>query len=62
VEGSLIAAYAAAEKKLNDPADRPGYEADHDTRISTTDPDAALVRKGDQGSRSAYHRWIMPTG
>jgi transposase len=55
----LIAAYAAAfeaaEKKLNDPADRPGYEAVNDTRISTTDPDAGLVRKGGQGSHPAYH-------
>lgn len=56
---ALIAAYAeafaAAEKKLNDPADRPGYEAANDTRISTTDPDAGLVRKGGQGSQLAYH-------
>jgi transposase len=55
----LIAAYAAAfeaaEKKLSDPADRPGYEAVNDTRISTTDPDAGLVRKGGQGSHPAYH-------
>jgi transposase len=49
------AAYAAAEKKLNDPADRPCYEAVNDTRISTTDPDAGLARKGGQGSRPAYH-------
>ncbi|HEY4248707.1 MAG TPA: IS1182 family transposase [Lacunisphaera sp.] len=55
----LIAAYAAAfeaaEKKLNDPAERPSYEAVNDTRISTTDPDAGLVRKGGQGSHPAYH-------
>jgi IS5 family transposase len=55
----LIAAYAAAfaatEKKLSDPADRPGYEAVNDTRISTTDPDAALVSKGGKGSHPAYH-------
>jgi len=55
----LIAAYAAAfevtDKKLSDPADRPGYEAVNDTRISTTDPDAALVSKGGKGSYPAYH-------
>lgn len=55
----LIAAYAAAyqaqEKKLNDPEDRPGFQAVNDVAISTTDPDAALVRKGGQGSRPAYH-------
>jgi transposase len=52
---AYAAAYAAAEKKLNDPADRPCYEAVNDARISTTDPDAGLVRKGGQGSRLAYH-------
>jgi hypothetical protein len=55
----LIAAYAAAfavtEKKLSEPAERPGYEAVNDTRISTTDPDAALVSKGGRGSYPAYH-------
>lgn len=55
----LIAAYAAVfevtEKKLSDPADRPGYEAVNDTRISTTDPDAALVSKGGKSSYPAYH-------
>jgi len=55
----LIAAYAKAydaqEKKLNDPADRPGFQAVNDRAISTTDPDAALVSKGSQGSHPAYH-------
>jgi transposase len=55
----MIAAYSqaceAVEKKLNDPADRPGYEAINDTRISTTDPDAGLVNKGSKGSHPAYH-------
>lgn len=55
----LIAAYAAAyqaqEKKLNDPTDRPGYQAVNDVAVSTTDPDAGLVRKGGQGSHPAYH-------
>jgi hypothetical protein len=55
----LIAAYAAAyeaqEKKLNDPADRPCFEAVNDVAISTTDPDAGLVSKGGMGSHPAYH-------
>ena len=55
----LIAAYAAAyqaqEKKLNDPADRPCFQAVNDVAISTTDPDAGLVRKGGTGSHPAYH-------
>lgn len=55
----LIAAYARAydaqEKKLNDPADRPCFEAVNDVAISTTDPDAGLVRKAGQGSHPAYH-------
>jgi transposase len=52
---AYTAAYAAAEKKLSDPADRPGHQAVNDGAISTTDPDAALVRKGGQGSHPAYH-------
>jgi len=55
----LIAAYAAAyqaqEKKLNDPADRPCFQAVNDIALSTTDPDAGLVRKGGLGSHPAYH-------
>jgi transposase len=49
------AAYAAQEKKLADPALRPNYQAVNDTIISTTDPDAGLVRKGADGSRPSYH-------
>lgn len=52
---AYAAAYAAAEKKLNDPADRPGFQAVNDTAISTTDPDAGLASKGGQGSHPAYH-------
>jgi len=51
----LMAAYAAQEKKLNDPADRPCFQAVNDVAISTTDPDAGLVRKGGQGAHPAYH-------
>ena len=52
---AYAAAYGAAEKKLNDPADRPSYEPVNDRMISTTDPDAGLVSKGGMGSRPAYH-------
>ena len=52
---AYAAAYEAAEKKLNDPADRPCFQAVNDGAISTTDPDAGLVRKGGQGSRPTYH-------
>lgn len=52
---AYTAAYEAAEKKLNDPADRPCYQAVNDVALSTTDPDAGLVRKGGQGSHPAYH-------
>ncbi len=52
---AYAAAYAAQEKKLNDPADRPCFQAVNDVAISTSDPDAGLVRKGSQGSQPAYH-------
>jgi transposase len=52
---AYAAAYGAAEKKLNDPADRPSYEPVNDRMISTTDSDAGLVSKGGLGSRPAYH-------
>lgn len=55
----LIAAYAAAyeaqEKKLHDPTDRPCFQAVNDRALSTSDPDAGLVRKGGLGSQPAYH-------
>jgi transposase len=52
---AYAAAYAAQEKKLNDPAERPGFQAVNDVAISTTDPDAGLVRNGGHGSHLAYH-------
>lgn len=52
---AYAAAYAAQEKKLSGPADRPSYQAVNDRMISTTDPDAGLVRKGGRGCRPAYH-------
>jgi transposase len=52
---AYAAAYSAVEKKLNDPAERPCDQVVNDLAISTTDPDASLVRKGGQGSHPAYH-------
>lgn len=52
---AYAAAYGAAEKKLNDPAERPCYQAVNDVAISTTDPDAGLVRHGGQASAPSYH-------
>jgi len=52
---AYAAAYGAAEKKLNDPADRPGYQAVNDRMISSSDPDAGLANKGSLGNHPAYH-------
>jgi transposase len=52
---AYAAAYGAAEKKLNDPAERPCYEPVNDRMVSTTDPDAGLVSKGALSSHPAYH-------
>lgn len=50
------AAYAVAESKLDEPPrNHPNYEAVNDRMLSTTDPDAGLVRKGSGSSRPAYH-------
>lgn len=50
------AAYAVAEEKLDElPRSRPNYEAVNDRVVSTTDPDASLVRKGNGSSRPSYH-------
>jgi len=56
----LIAAYkkavAAQATKLDDTMTPEHYEAVNDTQVSTTDPDAALVRKGGRASaRPRYH-------
>jgi transposase len=56
----LIAAYkravAAQATKLDDTSTPEHYEAINDTHVSTTDPDAALVRKGGRsGARPRYH-------
>ena len=61
----LIAAYkravAAQATKLDDTMTPEHYEAVNDTHVSTTDPDAALVRKGGRPSarpRSHHHRAV----
>jgi hypothetical protein len=48
-------AYAAQESKLEDTTTPEHYEAVNDRMISTTDPDAALMRKGGGGTRPRYH-------
>lgn len=51
---AYAAAYGAAEKKLNDPAERPCFQAVNDVALSTTDPDAGLVRQS-RGGQPSYH-------
>jgi transposase len=48
-------AYTAQESKLQDTTTPEHYEAVNDRMVSTTDPDAALVRKGSGGTRPRYH-------
>jgi transposase len=48
-------AYVAQESKLEDTTTPAHYEAVNDRMVSTTDPDAALVRKGGGGTRPRYH-------
>ena len=52
---ALKAAYHATESKLDDASTPAAYEAVNDRVVSTTDPDAAVVRKGAQPSRPRYH-------
>jgi transposase len=55
----LIAAlkqvYAVTESKLEGSTTKESYEAINDRVVSTTDPDAAVVRKGCGESRPRYH-------
>lgn len=54
-------AVAAQAAKLDDPSTPEHYEAINDTHVSTTDPDAALVRKGGRASarpRCHHHRAV----
>ena len=57
---ALKAAYTATESKLEDASTPDSYEAVNDRVLSTTDPDAAVVRKGSQPARPRYqnHRVI----
>ena len=48
-------AYQAQEKKLENTATPAGYEAINDRMLSTTDPDAAMVRHRGDASRPRYH-------
>ena len=52
---ALKAAYHATENKLEEVATAPLVEAIHDRLISTTDPDAAVVRHGPETARARYH-------
>ena len=48
-------AYQAQEKKLENTATPASYEAINDRMLSTTDPDAAMVRHRGDASRPRYH-------
>jgi transposase len=52
---ALKAAYQATESKLDDSTTPDSYTAVNDQTMSSTDPDATLVRKGRQPSRPSYH-------
>ena len=52
---ALKAAYHATENKLEEVAATPIVEAINDRLISTTDPDAAVVRHGPETARPRYH-------
>jgi transposase len=52
---ALKAAYHAVESKLEDTTTPESYEAVNDRVMSTTDPDAAIVRKGNEPPQPRYH-------
>jgi len=52
---ALKAAYQATESKLDDVTTPASYPAVNDRVVSTTDPDATVVRKGSQPPRPRYH-------
>lgn len=52
---ALKAAYQAQESKLSDTTTPADYKAVNDRMVSTTDPDAAIVRKGPDSARPRYH-------
>lgn len=52
---ALKAAYQATESKLDDTSTPDSYQAVNDRVVSTTDPDAAVVRRNSQPPRPRYH-------
>jgi hypothetical protein len=52
---ALKEAYEAQESKLEDSATPDSYESVNDRLMSTTDPDAAIARKGGEPARPRYH-------
>lgn len=52
---ALKQAYQAQESKLQDALTPDAYESVNDRLMSTTDPDAAVARKGGEASRPRYH-------
>jgi transposase len=52
---ALKAAYHATASKFDDATTPASYEAVNDRVVSTTDPDATVVRKGTQPPRPRYH-------
>lgn len=52
---ALKRAYRATESKLEDSTTPESYQAVNDRMMSTTDPDAAMVRRGSGDSRPRYH-------
>src|SRR5947207_4600690 len=52
---ALKAAYHATASKLDDASSPASYQAVNDRVVSTTDPDATMVRKGSQPPRPRYH-------
>jgi transposase len=52
---ALKQSYAAEESKLEDTTTPQDYESVNDKMMSTTDPDAAVVRKGSDSARPRYH-------
>lgn len=52
---ALKEAYQAQESKLAESATPDSYESVNDRLMSTTDPDAAIARKGGEPARPRYH-------
>lgn len=52
---ALKEAYRAQESKLEETTTPQSYDSVNDCTMSTTDPDASLVRKGSEPARPSYH-------